>query len=134
MIHDIWNPSHREIRAWAYSGEGQPHPHWALTLNDLNNLPLLIELAGDESCPAQAFFINCLYVLTRQVVAKGNFHELARLETALEHLETFEQFEEVREWIRYSRELLAIDAVAELKGWTAEWDSGRSYDRWNREA
>jgi len=134
MIHDIWNPTHREIREWAYSGEGQPHPHWALTLNDFTNLRLLIELAEDETCPTRAFFLECLYMLTDQVARKGNLHELVRLESTLERLAYFEQVELVTEWIQYSQQTLAKESAAEMKGWTAEWDAYRTYENWNREA
>jgi len=123
MMHNIWNPTHDEIREWAYEGSNLPHAHWASTLNDFNNLPVLIELAGDRSCPNRKFFLDCLYKFTEEVVERGNMHELVRLETTLEKLATYVQAASIEAWIGDSQKLLTSNdiSVPVFKGWEANW-------------
>ncbi|UVI32697.1 hypothetical protein [Paenibacillus spongiae] len=129
MMHNIWNPTHEEIREWAYEGSSLPHTHWALTLNDFNNLPVLIELAGDSNCPKRSFFLDCLYKFTEEVIERDNMHELVRLETTLEKLETYMQAANIEAWIHDSQKLLKSEAysVPFYKGmdlyWSANWPS-----------
>ncbi|TYP79596.1 hypothetical protein [Paenibacillus methanolicus] len=116
MMKNIWNPSHNEIRRWAREGTSLPHPHWAATLIDFNNLPVLIELAGDDGCKHQSFFQKCLYAFTGTVMEKHNLHEVQRLETTLENMENFDQPDSIREWIAFSQGML-LGEGEELPVW-----------------
>lgn len=125
MMKNIWNPSHNEIRSWAYEGTSLPHPHWAITLIDFNNLPVLIELAGDDRCPHQSFFQKCLYAFTGSVMEKQNLHEVQRLETTLENMENFEQPAPIREWIAFSQGML-VGEHDEIPVWEMTYENNPS--------
>lgn len=60
---DAVNPTPEEIRAWAYSGAFEPMQDWDVILADRDNLELLLELAGDQACPARKYFLDSLYCL-----------------------------------------------------------------------
>ncbi|MBB3111251.1 flagellar biosynthesis regulator FlbT [Paenibacillus phyllosphaerae] len=120
MVRNIWNPTHNEIRTWAYTGTSLPHPHWAITLIDFNNLPVLIELAGDEQCFNQSFFEKCLYTFTGLIMEKHNLHELARLETTLEELSTYKQPKAIKEWVEFSQVILGKEDMSDPV-WEMDW-------------
>lgn len=60
---DVVNPTPAEIRAWASSGAFEPMEDWDLIIADVGNLALLLELAGDQACPARKYFLDSLYCL-----------------------------------------------------------------------
>ncbi|GAT00347.1 uncharacterized protein RMCFA_0461 [Mycolicibacterium fortuitum subsp. acetamidolyticum] len=60
---DVVNPTPDEIRAWAYSGAFEPMQDWDLVIADVDNLQLLLELIGDQACPARDYLLGSLYCL-----------------------------------------------------------------------
>lgn len=58
---DVVNPTLEEIRAWAYSGAFVPMQDWDLIIADVDNVDLLLELIGDQSCPARKYLLDSLY-------------------------------------------------------------------------
>ncbi|MED5812891.1 hypothetical protein VST63_11015 [Mycolicibacterium sp. 050232] len=60
---EVVNPTSEEIRAWAYSGASEPMQDWDLILADMDNLELLLELVGDQACPARKYLLDSLYCL-----------------------------------------------------------------------
>jgi hypothetical protein len=60
---DVANPTSAEIRGWAYSGAFEPMQDWDLIIADVANLELLLELAGDQACPARKCVLDSLYCL-----------------------------------------------------------------------
>ena len=61
MLVDEVNPTLAEIRAWAYSGSVEPMQDWDIIVADLPNLELLLDLVGDQACPARGFLLGSLY-------------------------------------------------------------------------
>jgi hypothetical protein len=62
-IVDEVNPTQDEIRAWAYSGAMEPMEDWDIIVADLENVDLLLDLVGDQACPARRYLLGCLYCL-----------------------------------------------------------------------
>ncbi|SUA27774.1 Uncharacterised protein [Mycobacterium senegalense] len=60
---DVVNPTPEEIRVWAYSGAFEPMQDWDLIIADVDNLELLLELAGDPACSAREYLLGSLYCL-----------------------------------------------------------------------
>ena len=60
------DPTRDEIRAWAYSGALEPMQDWDIIIAELDNLELLLDLAGDESCPARRYLLGSLYCAVGQ--------------------------------------------------------------------
>ena len=57
-----WNPSWEEIHAWGYRKRAKhPCQDWELALLWKGFEDLYIELASDDSCPKQKFFLSILY-------------------------------------------------------------------------
>lgn len=50
-------------RAWAYSGAFEPMRDWDVVIADVDNVELLLELIGDETCPAREYLLDGLYCL-----------------------------------------------------------------------
>lgn len=60
---DVVNPTPEEICIWAYSGAFVPMQDWDLIIAEVDNLELLLELVGDQACPARKFLLDSLYCL-----------------------------------------------------------------------
>jgi hypothetical protein len=60
---EVTNPTVKEIRVWAYSGEDWPSDEWGLFLSWTREVELFIELATDHKCPKKSFFLHMLYYL-----------------------------------------------------------------------
>ncbi len=63
-MKDPQNPTHDEIKKWAYNPiaidpMGQD---WDLIIASDENADLLLELASDENCPNKNYFLKCLYL------------------------------------------------------------------------
>ncbi|WP_052238420.1 hypothetical protein [Mycolicibacterium setense] len=60
---DVVNPTPEEIRDWAYSGAFEPMQDWDLIIADVDTVELLLELIGDQSCPARKYLLDSLYCM-----------------------------------------------------------------------
>ncbi|MGN6334203.1 MAG: hypothetical protein ACTHOD_21525 [Motilibacteraceae bacterium] len=60
---DRVNPTHDEIRAWAYRGGWEPMQDWDVIIAELDNLDVLLELVGDPDCPSRDYLVGALYCL-----------------------------------------------------------------------
>lgn len=62
-MKDPINPTVDEVREWAYAPESTDPlgQDWDLVLsNELSLSIVLLELAADQACPHQGYFLNCL--------------------------------------------------------------------------
>ncbi len=71
-MHDPWNPSPDEIRAWAYDAEAiEPCEDFDLALQWNRHEKALFECASDANCPKQDFFLHLLYLIVGDAVRTG---------------------------------------------------------------
>lgn len=71
-FEDPWNPTLSEIRRWAYEYDvEEPCQAWDLSLMWRGYEELYIELAADENCPNNRFFLSILYRMVGDQVRRG---------------------------------------------------------------
>ena len=84
-MDDPWNPSHADIRQWAYSNEMIPEQDWELALiGKVADQQLCLTLAADRDCPNRTFFLGCLYVFTGDTIRGTIEHPIEELESLLD--------------------------------------------------
>ncbi len=63
-MKDWWNPTIDEIRVWAYDkNPNYTEQDFELAVADIKFKDLILELANDDNCPNQKFFLSCAYLL-----------------------------------------------------------------------
>jgi hypothetical protein len=116
-MKDPWNPTPDEIRRWAADPEALCPEDWDLVIVGIGHDELLLNLAADESCPKNYFFLRCLCLLVGDFVrTKGNTADPNHIEQLLRRAEEIgEPF--VALWVTRSRELLAHPERFEYNQW-----------------
>lgn len=61
LFADVANATPDEVRAWAYSGEDEPMQDFEMLLDGPDVLPVVIDCAQDDACPAREFLLIGLY-------------------------------------------------------------------------
>ncbi|WP_409306634.1 hypothetical protein [Pectobacterium sp. B1J-3] len=88
-MKDPWNPQEKALRQWAFDTESPwPEQDFDLAVADRLFADIILELAADNHCPKQSFFLSCAYLMVGDAV-RTNFeicpkvdiqHFLARAE------------------------------------------------------
>ncbi|GHH62424.1 hypothetical protein GCM10017774_90140 [Lentzea cavernae] len=60
-FEDEVNPTPDELRAWAYSDAPEPMQDWDTLIAEPGNLPLLLQLVADPTCPSRSYILASLY-------------------------------------------------------------------------
>lgn len=60
-IQDVYSPSGKDIRSWAYSGANWPEQDWDIFMAEPKHLVLLMSLIEDRQCPARDTLLQSLY-------------------------------------------------------------------------
>ncbi|MCX2836141.1 hypothetical protein [Microbulbifer thermotolerans] len=103
---DVTNPSVEEIRLWAYSAKEWPHEEWDLFLSWTREVDLFIELAADDKCPKQDFFLHMLYYIVGTTFSEPNkTDKLDRIKSYAEKGSGFNQAA-IRDWRNNVSDLL----------------------------
>ena len=118
-MHDPANPTHEEIRRWAFDPNavdplGQD---WDLVVSSPEYAELILSLAADDNCPNCDYFLNCLYILIGDTV-RPNEHTMR----AEELQALFNQANEtgnphLQRWVARSRSLLRDPASFDYNTW-----------------
>jgi hypothetical protein len=104
-MKEVWNPTHEEIKEWAYRNE-PTEDDWDLAITKPENAELLFVLATEERCPKKSFFLSCLYLLVGDYVrCKGKGHNRTIIDGLLEYTEHFND-KKIKEWAERSKQLI----------------------------
>jgi hypothetical protein len=86
-MKDPWNPTAEEIVQWAYEPDSlAPVQDWNLAVtHDSSCVPLLVQLAADDTCPKRRFFLDCIYLFIGDAVrSSGLSHDLEQVRKLLD--------------------------------------------------
>lgn len=68
-MKDPWNPQKEALRQWAFdAGAPWPEQDFDLAIGDLLFADIILELAADNHCPKQPFFLSCAYLIVGDAV------------------------------------------------------------------
>jgi hypothetical protein len=99
-ILDDWNPSDATLRRWAFDeGLLLSDQDEDLVLHREEYLPLLIELAGDPTCPKAQYILSCLDFYLMFLVLRGSESHLVTVAKGSE-LALHSNSANVQEWGR----------------------------------
>jgi hypothetical protein len=127
---DIVNPTEAELREWAAdptaSYPDEMSQDWDLIVADRPRVDLIVELAGDESCPTRRFFLAVLYLMAGDCVrnAAGNVN-IPNLRALLARLENV-HCGSLRVFRTRALALLADPSKFDYSSWC---DGGYAYGR-----
>lgn len=72
LFANPWNPSSREIRAWAYAHNAQaPCQDWDLALAWAGHESDYLEFSADANCPNRLYFLHVIYLMVGSAVRNG---------------------------------------------------------------
>ncbi len=105
-------PTNDRIRAWAYSGEGEPVQDWDILIAEPEHLPVLLEVIPDQACPLRAreTLLSSLYCMVGHAQSKEEFRATAR--TAEQSGDAW-----LETWARRVREILDHPDTFDRKDW-----------------
>lgn len=82
-MKDPWNPQKEELRQWAFDADlPWPEQDFDLAVSDMLFADIILELAADNHCPKQPFFLSCAYLIVGDAV-RTNFEVCSR--TDIQH-------------------------------------------------
>jgi len=119
-MHDPWNPTPDEVRAWAYNSSAvEPCQDWDLALAWSRHEQALLECAADENCPNRRFLLAILYLITGDAVRSG-FRSVKRpiIEGFIARGDDYVH-PDIRLWQQRSRELLEHPETFDYQRWCA---------------
>ncbi|AZZ92640.1 hypothetical protein EUZ85_18685 [Hahella sp. KA22] len=68
-MKDPWNPITEELREWAFDVNALwPTQDFDLAVAELYLSEIILELASDDNCPKQRFFLKCAYIIVGDAV------------------------------------------------------------------
>lgn len=117
-MHDPWNPTEDEVRAWAYQPDAMcPEEDWELALPGSGFEELYLDLVADPACPNRGFFLEVLYLLVGDAVRTG--YQAERRERVEELLERglASGHPDLALWAERSRELMARPEIFDYDAW-----------------
>jgi hypothetical protein len=116
---DPWNPTHDEILRWAFDRKAfEPTQDFDLALSWAKGLErTYLELASDDDCPKQRFFLAVLYLMVGDAV-RGKFRSIARpkVEGLIDRGDAFDH-PLIRLWQTRSRRLLEHPKTFSYAAW-----------------
>ena len=117
-MNDPWNPSHDEIVAWADDPVSEePTQDWDLVLIHARHERTYLQIAANDRCPKQEYFLHVLYLLVGDAVRSG-YRSLARplLEGIIERGDEYPH-RDIALWQVRSRELMRHPERFEYAAW-----------------
>jgi hypothetical protein len=117
-MHDAWNPSPDEIRAWAYTpGAQEPCQDWDLALLWSGHEKALLDCASDEACPNRVRMLSVLYLVVGDAV-RSNFRSRAQpiVEGFIDRGDRYPH-PSIKLWQSRSRALLRDPSSFEYEAW-----------------
>ncbi|MDM5188871.1 hypothetical protein QUF99_16570 [Bacillus sp. DX4.1] len=106
-MKDPWNPTKKEIIEWAYKERAfLPEQDWDLAICT-NFVETILNIASDENCPNQDFFLHCLYLLVGDAIrTHGNTYNIESLQNILQSAANSTNTD-ILKWVERSRTLLS---------------------------
>lgn len=117
-MHDAWNPSPDQIRAWANTPDAaEPCQDWDLALLWSGHEKALLDCAADESCPNRLRMLGVLYMFVGDAVRSG-FRSRARpiVEGFIGRGDQYSH-PSIKLWQSRSRALLRDPSTFEYEAW-----------------
>jgi hypothetical protein len=117
------NPTDEDIVAWAYDDAApQPIQDWRIVITKSVQGDLLLSLASAPMCPKFGFFLDCLYLLSGDVVRVRRPNQTAADQAVVGLLRLIALGEAssrdwIRRWATRSRALLDDPARFDYDGW-----------------
>lgn len=117
-MSDPFNPTHDEIKSWAYVDSSlEPVQDWDLMITQDKNSRLLLELASDQNCPKKSYFLRCLYLYVGDYVrAKGTNPDIQNAKKLVEDAGNLTD-PEIQRWVKRSKELLNHPETFNYNDW-----------------
>ena len=117
-MHDPWNPTEDEVRAWAYdAGTLEPEQDWHLALPDTGFEELYLDLVADPACPKHDYFLWVLYLLVGDAVRSGYRATPRERVGALLDAARARRSPELELWTERSRALMARPDIFDYDLW-----------------
>ena len=120
LMHDAWNPSPDEVRAWAYTPNAdEPCQDWDLALLWSGHEKALLGCASDEACPNRMRMLGVLYLIVGDAV-RSNFRSRTRpiVEGFIDRGDQYPH-SSIELWQRRSRALLRDPSSFDYEAWCA---------------
>ena len=117
MFKDVWNPTQKEIKKWAYSDEIIDVQDWELAVAEFENIPMVCALVDDERCKQTSFFLSVLYVFTGDIIYVGDSEEIEKLSQLLKKIEDTAKSEKLKLWIKRSQDIINHPEQHDYKYW-----------------
>jgi hypothetical protein len=106
-MEDPWNPTAQEIEEWAFDRKSlEPAQDWMLALTWKREEKLYLELASNDKCPKQKYFLQLHYFIVGDAVrSKFQTNEQAIIKGFIEKGKAYSDSGVVK-WIQRSEELI----------------------------
>jgi hypothetical protein len=129
-MKDPWIPTQDEIVAWAGDPASQePMEDWDLVvLIQAPNARTYLQLAANDGCPKQEYFLHVLYLLVGDAVFVfngGGSLDIPRLEVVIAQGDEYPH-RDIVSWQIRSRELLRHPETFEYEAWCSYGFAGES--------
>ncbi|MGE6433124.1 hypothetical protein [Shewanella baltica] len=124
-MKDPWNPINEELREWAFDTEALwPTQDFDLAVGELYLSEIILELASNNSCPKQSFFLKCAYLIVGDAV-RTDYHTESK-ENVIEFLKQAEKTGNIHllEFVEHSKELISNPSKFDYDQWC---DGGLAY-------
>ena len=117
MFKDVWNPTQKEIKKWAYSDESISEQDWELAVANFENIPMICTFVDDERCKQTSFFLSALYVFTGDIIRIGDSERIEKLSQLLKKIEGTAKSEKLKLWIKRSQYIINHPEQYDYKYW-----------------
>ena len=117
MFKDVWNPTQKEIKKWAYSDEIIDVQDWELAVAEFENIPMICALVDDERCKQTSFFLSALYVFTGDIIRSADSEIFEKLSQLLKQVKGTAKSEKLKLWIKRSQDIINHPEQYDYKYW-----------------
>ena len=118
MFKDVWNPTQKEIKKWAYSDEIIDVQDWELAVAEFENIPMICALVDDERCKQTSFFLSALYVFTGDIIRSADSEIFEKLSQLLKQVKGTAKSEKLKLWIKRSQDIINHPEQHSNKYWS----------------
>jgi hypothetical protein len=124
-MKDPWNPANEELREWAYDADALwPTQDFDLAVGELYLSQIILELASDNNCPKQRFFVQCAYLIVGDAIRTD--YNTESKEDVVAFLEQAEKIDNtyLLKFVEQSKELMQNPLKFDYDEWC---DGGLAY-------
>ena len=118
LFANPWNPSSREIRAWAYAHNAQaPCQDWDLALAWAGHERDYLEFSADANCPNRLYFLHVIYLMVGSAVRNGYRTTPKAVVKGFVERAANSRCQSLRRWRERSLHLLAHPSEFDYTAW-----------------